>query len=126
MRPSEFLAFAIECQAGMPSEAAARSAVSRAYYVAWPSARAYLRENDVGLTVLSPGGNRLGSHAQVIESIAFIGNPGAQQMRARLNNLRRLRSRADYDLDDSQVLSRADNAIELAGSIIAWLDSLPE
>jgi hypothetical protein len=124
MRPVAFLEFAVSCAAGSPSEAALRSAISRAYYAAWLQARAYLREQEIALIAVAPGGRRLGGHEQVIETLALIDARDARRMRSRLNNLRRLRSRADYDLEDAVILTRSGNAITLAQAIIEWIDRL--
>jgi uncharacterized protein (UPF0332 family) len=92
MNPLDLLDLADELLSGN-SEVWWRGAVSRAYYAAFHVARARLR--DSGFAV--PQGDQ--AHAYLWLRLSNSGHPDVQQAGDRLNELRRFRNWADYDLD---------------------------
>lgn len=93
MIPSDFVELAIKLSAN-PSEAAQRSAVSRAYYGAFHSAR---------ILVESCGFRFAGSgetHSHLPYCLEHSGDQELQAVVRKLNSLRLARNAADYDLDD--------------------------
>src|SRR5438445_3393042 len=77
------------------TEAAWRSAVSRAYYAAFHEARQLLR--DLGFVV--PRADQ--AHAYLWLRLSNCGDPQVRLAGSDLNRLRRERNRADYDIDQT-------------------------
>jgi hypothetical protein len=108
---------------GRDSEAAKRSAVSRAYYGAFNAARRWLEANGVPI-------ENHRAHQQVWRTFgaaehAFSQTEGKWRMVGELGaGLRGLRNQADY-VDVIPVLdSRARGAVDSAGRILILLDEL--
>jgi uncharacterized protein (UPF0332 family) len=91
MNERDFLTLAVTL-AGGPTEAEARTALSRAYYAAFHVARRLLAE--LGFTV--PRADR--AHAYLALRLQNCGALPVQQAGADLDMLRKLRNQADYDL----------------------------
>jgi uncharacterized protein (UPF0332 family) len=91
MNPQEFLDLADEWSTGA-REGEWRSAVSRAYYAAFHVARDLFRQG--GFTV--PQGDQ--AHAYLWLRLGNAGHPDVQRAGNDLNDLRRWRNRADYEL----------------------------
>ena len=116
MNGRDFLSLARDLLASS-TEAAWRSSVSRAYYAAFHVARELLE--DVGFTV--PRGER--AHAYLWLRLSNCGEPQVQDAGRRLNTLRGLRNRADYDVTASLALPTADGQVRIGEDIIQVLDS---
>src|SRR3954468_7630567 len=94
MNPREFLDLADEWSAGS-REGEWRSAVSRAYYAAFHVARSLFLH--CGFSV--PPGDQ--AHGYQMVRLANAGHPDVQRVGNNLNDLRRVRNQADYDLSTS-------------------------
>jgi uncharacterized protein (UPF0332 family) len=99
------------------SEAAWRSAVSRAYYAAFHAARELLQ--DLGFTV--PHGER--AHSYLWLRLSNCGDQQVQNTGAALNTLRQDRNRADYDLHRVLTLANATRSVRAAEQCILLLDT---
>ena len=121
--PRRYLALARHVLAATDDEAAARSALSRAYYAAFLVARDYVEGR--GIRARARSGRRLGSHERVIFSVGMIPDDFAITMRNMLFRLKRLRTNADYDLDYADSRKHVADALEDAKRVIAWIDALP-
>lgn len=99
------------------TEAAWRSAVSRAYYAAFHVARQLLE--DLGFTV--PRADR--AHAYLWLRLANCGDPQVQQAGNALNDLRRERNWADYDLARPLRQSLSQKQWSFAAQIIQALET---
>jgi uncharacterized protein (UPF0332 family) len=117
MNPHEFLDLAAEWSTG-PSEGEWRSAVSRAYYAAFHVAQDLLRQ--VGFAV--PQDDQ--AHAYAWLRLANSGNPDVQRAGNDLNELRRMRNRADYDLQRPFEQRTAIDFVLSATSIVELLEDL--
>ncbi len=120
MDPRDFLILARQLVLAS-TEAAWRSAVSRAYYAAFHVARHLLE--DLGFTV--PHADR--AHAYLWLRLSNCGDPQVEKAGMRLNDLRRERNGADYDLVRSRRQTVTQKQIPIATSIIqvfeaAYLD----
>jgi hypothetical protein len=118
MNPHDFLEVADEWAAGM-REAEWRSAVSRAYYAAFHVARNLMRR--CGFAV--PQGDQ--AHGYLWLRLANAGHPDVRRIGLRLNYLRTVRNRADYDLDRPFLHSVAFGQVQAADDLIKLLDTLP-
>lgn len=98
MNPTDFLDLADQL-ATRDTEAAFRTAVSRAYYGAFHTAAALIRE--MGVTL--PAGPE--SHQKVRFCLMESGEPPGLQAGDSLQILRQDRNQADYDLDGSTTFS---------------------
>jgi uncharacterized protein (UPF0332 family) len=114
MNPVDFLDLAVEL-VGSGSEAAFRTAVSRAYYGAFHTAVVLIREMGVYL----PAGPE--SHQKVGYCLMECGEAPGWQAGDSLQFLRKHRNQADYDLDKStafdakRAIQRIDRARETVG-----------
>jgi uncharacterized protein (UPF0332 family) len=110
-----FLTLAEELASRPGDEAAARSAISRAYYAAFHAGRAYLRQ--VNMTIDVSGT----AHRQVRQAL-LASNREVSQNLARLHELRK---EADYDNPSSFDVDRvAPLAVALARSTIEAIRAL--
>lgn len=116
MDPREFLTLAQRLSLET-TEAAWRSAISRAYYAAFHVARQLLE--DLGFAV--PYADR--AHAYLWLRLSNCSNPLVQNAGGRLNDLRRDRNRADYDLVRPLRRSLPQNQQSLAARIIQVFES---
>ena len=98
------------------TEAAWRSAVSRAYYAAFHVARQLL--SDLGFTV--PRADR--AHQYLVFRLSNCGDPAVAQAGQNLETLRRLRNRADYDELPAFTQPQAVAAARLAEQVVDRLD----
>jgi uncharacterized protein (UPF0332 family) len=101
----------------MATEAAWRSAVSRAYYAAFHIARQLLR--DLNFTV--PRADR--AHAYLWMRLSNCSDPQVQLAGRELNDLRRERNQADYDVDHPWAHAAAAGKVRDAGWVIQTLDA---
>lgn len=111
MDPREFLTLVQQLSLAM-TEAAWRSAISRAYYAAFHVARHLL--GDLGFTV--PHADR--AHAYLWLRLSNCGNPLVQTAGRGLKDLRRDRNWADYDLTHPVGQSLSQNQRSFAARII--------
>jgi len=111
MNPREFLTLAQRLSLET-TEAAWRSAISRAYYAVFHVARQLLE--DLGFTV--PRADR--AHGYLWLRLANCGDARVQQAGRDLNDLRRHRNEADYDLARSIQSRIAQIHEQLAAQII--------
>lgn len=116
MDPHDFLTLAQQLS-GAATEAAWRSAVSRAYYAAFHIARHLLE--DLGFTV--PRADR--AHAYLWLRLSNCGDPLVQTAGQGLNGLRRDRNGADYDLVRPVQQSLAQSQWPFAARIIHVFES---
>ena len=114
MDEREFLALA-QALAVMTSEAAWRSAVSRAYYAAFHVAR-HLME---GLGFRVPHADRGQGHLWL--RLSNCGDARLQQVGVDLNTLRQERNRADYDLHRALRQNVAQARVQTAELVILAL-----
>lgn len=116
MNGRDFLVLA-RTLAASGTEAAWRSAVSRAYYAAFHVAREML--GDLGFTV--PPDEK--AHAYLWLRLSNCGDAPTQKAGGDLSKLRRDRGVADYKLQQGFIQPLALRAIRLADSIIQALDA---
>jgi uncharacterized protein (UPF0332 family) len=99
------------------TEAAWRSAVSRAYYAAFHVARQRLEELGFGV----PRGER--AHAYLWFRLSNCGQPKVQDAGRRLNTLRGQRNRADYELGIPLYKPTANGQVQIAQDVIQIVDA---
>jgi uncharacterized protein (UPF0332 family) len=119
MNGRDFLTVAKDLLAAS-TEAAWRSAVSRAYYATFHVARQRMQE--LGFTV--PRGER--AHAYLWLRLSNCGDPQVQQTGRRLNSFRGQRNRADYEVSVFYSQPSADAQVRIAEAIIQVLDAVIE
>jgi hypothetical protein len=117
MDPREFLAVAEEWSVGA-REAEWRSAMSRAYYAAFHVAIRMFRR--AGFTV--PRGDQ--AHGYVWLRLANAGHPDVITTGNELNELRRDRNRADYDLADPFFQRLAIGGVTVADRVVQLLETV--
>jgi uncharacterized protein (UPF0332 family) len=113
-----FLAVAHALAAG-PTEAEWRSAVSRAYYAAFHTAREFLTR----LRFRVPAGEQ--AHAYLWLRLSNTGDPVSDSIGRLLRDLRGRRNYADYDLGRPRTQANATDATNDARDLIARMDALP-
>jgi uncharacterized protein (UPF0332 family) len=99
-------------------EACLRSAMSRAYYAAFATARRHSRERHGGVVRQSAA-----EHGEVATFYAKRGDAGGV-IAANLTRLRFLRNRADYDDELGEPKRAADEAIARAREVLTLLATL--
>ncbi|MGH9421106.1 MAG: hypothetical protein ACRD3J_14110 [Thermoanaerobaculia bacterium] len=99
-------------------EACLRSAMSRAYYAAFATARRQSRERHGGIVRQSAA-----EHGEVATFYASRGDAGGA-IAAHLTRLRFLRNRADYDDELAGPDEAADEAIARAREVLQLLEAL--
>ena len=119
MSGREFLPVA-KALLGAGTEAAWRSAVSRAYYAVFQVAPELMED----LKFSVPRGDR--AHGYLWLRLSNCGDPSVQGAGRELNDLRRERNRADYDVNIPLSTSTAAALIRDAEQIIQALDALVE
>ena len=117
MNPREFLALARVLSLDT-TQAAWRTAVSRAYYAAFHVARLLL--TDLGFVV--PQADR--AHAYLWLRLNNCGDSQVQQAAVSLNTLRGRRNAADYDLHRPVSQAFAQAQVQVAERIIQVLDAV--
>ena len=100
-------------------EAALRSAISRAYYAVFCSARVYLEKQGTIVSTMGPD-----SHTQVWNAFQRKGI-AAKAIYQRGKSLKYRRQKADYDHHVDRLSVEVDAALEDAKVIFHWLDKLP-
>lgn len=116
MDPREFLTLAQQLSQAT-TEAAWRSALSRAYYAAFHVARKLLEDCGFGV----PRADR--AHAYLWLRLSNCSDIGVQQADRDLNDLRRHRNAADYDLTRPMRSGAARIQQQVAGRIIQALEA---
>ncbi len=116
MNPRDFLTLANALAAGT-TEAAWRTAISRAYYAAFHTARQLLR--DLGLR--APRGDQ--AHAYLWMRLSNCGDPQLAVACQKLQDLRGKRNEADYDIDVPLPQANAPPRLIAAGHVIQTLAS---
>lgn len=115
---AEFLTLAEELAPRAGDEAAARSAISRAYYAALGLAAAHLRAEGVPISQLQ-------IHGQVSKAFQNSRDERRKDIAQHLIWLRQQRNRADYDAAPWAGLEDfARDAVAQAGSLLQTLDDL--
>ena len=115
MSPHEFLILARELQAA-PSEAHWRTAVSRAYYAAFHTARQLLRT--WGFQI----GTADQAHAGITRRLAASKRADLEKASRELSELRSKRNVADYDLDRAFLQETAVKCVSAAGLVLNILN----
>lgn len=115
---SAFLDLAVELALRTGDEAAARTAISRAYYAAFGTARGFLLQRGVGL----PSGGL--AHAAVWGRFHVTPDPIHRRIADRGRVLRKLRGRADYDERYPISTKNATNAVWSALGLLTDLATL--
>jgi uncharacterized protein (UPF0332 family) len=116
MTGRDFLSVALTLAADS-SEAAWRSAISRAYYAAFHVARELL----INLGFKVAGGS--GTHDFLWLRLQNSGDPLVKRAGSNLNVLRGLRNKADYDLRRRVAQAIAQNEVSVAEQIIQTLEA---
>ena len=117
MTGRDFLAVAHALAAG-PTEAEWRSAVSRAYYVAFHTTREFMTRRRFRV----PAGEQ--AHAYLWLRLSNTGDPAADTIGRLLRDLRGRRNIADYDLARLRTQANATDAVTDARDLIARMDAL--
>jgi uncharacterized protein (UPF0332 family) len=117
MKPRDFLELA-DTLCTEITEAAWRTAVSRAYYAAFHTARQLLRQ--CGFAV--PPADQ--AHAYLWLRLANSGHPDVQRAGNDLSILRHIRNWADYDLDRPMDHATAFGQVQAGDSIIQLLEQV--
>lgn len=116
MKAVQFVTLASEFASGT-TEAHYRSAISRAYYGAFHTARQLLQ--DVGIRL--PKGEQI--HMKATFCLRGCGNRSAAEAAAELEVLRTERNRADYELEGrATTQAAAQSQVQTAKEIVAKLD----
>ena len=118
MNPHDILDVADALATGA-TEAEWRSAASRAYYAAFHVARLLMRHCGFGV----PHGDQ--AHGYLWLRLANCGHVDVQLAGDRLNELRRARNWADYDLDVFFDHTVALRRVQVATDVIQLLESVP-
>jgi uncharacterized protein (UPF0332 family) len=113
----DFLTVAQALSAG-PTEAAWRSAISRAYYAAFHTAREFVTR--LGFRV--PAGEQ--AHAYLWLRLSNTGDPAADVIGRLLRDLRGRRNTADYELGRPRSQANATDAANDARDLVARMDAL--
>jgi uncharacterized protein (UPF0332 family) len=116
MNPRQFLDLAEEWATGL-TEGEWRSAVSRAYYAAFHVACILLRQCSFAV----PQADR--AHSYLWLRLANCGHPDLAQAGEDLNELRRNRNLADYELNRPMEQRQAMGQVLVADTIIQQLDT---
>ncbi len=116
MNPRDFLTLANALAAGA-TEAARRSAISRAYYAAFHTARLLLR--DLGFRV--PRGDQ--AHAYLWMRLSNCGDPQVVAAGQKLQDFRGKRNEADYNLDVPLPQANVPPRLIVADRVIQTLDA---
>ena len=119
MDERDFLALA-KLLASENTEAAWRSAVSRAYYAAFHVARRLMED----LQFAVPKADR--AHAYLWLRLPNCGQPTVQQVAYALNDLRGYRNRADYEVGRTFRQALAQVQVQQADQIIRVLDGVDQ
>ncbi len=117
MDPHDYLEVAWSLLEGS-REAEWRSALSRAYYAAFHIARQLLTQ--CGFAV--PRGDQ--AHAYLWLRLSNAGHPDVHYVGTKLNDLRKARNRADYELEHSVDAASALEKVQAAADIIELLDDV--
>jgi uncharacterized protein (UPF0332 family) len=113
----DFLAVA-SALAAASTEAEWRSAISRAYYAAFHTAREFLAR----LRFRVPAGEQ--AHAYLWLRLSNTGDPTADAIGRLLRDLRGRRNNADYDLGRPRSRANAADGVTDARDLIARMDAL--
>jgi uncharacterized protein (UPF0332 family) len=116
MTGRDFLAVANALAAG-PTEAEWRSAISRAYYAAFHTAREFMNR----LRFRVPAGEQ--AHAYRWLRLSNTGDSAADSIGRLLRDLRGRRNNADYDLGRPRSLANAADAVMDARDLISRMDA---
>jgi len=121
MLARDFLLFAEACLNTLQGDAAARSAISRAYYAAFHTANDYLNRFPPGsFDDVAPG-----KHQQVIKALESLDHPESIRWIGTMWNLKGLREAADYQLGNVTLETRSKAAVRSAEKLIHWIEHLP-
>jgi uncharacterized protein (UPF0332 family) len=116
--PTEFFHLSQQMMStGSPNEAVLRTAIGRAYYSAFLSARAKVPANM--LTMLNRPAD---IHWVVRVAMKKLGHP---QIADKLDTLGTQRGDCDYDMSKSIQTTEADEALKLADNLLQLIGGLP-
>jgi len=105
-------------------EALYRTIISRAYYGIFKQVEDYLKPN-VSLPDKDDEGNRLGSHERVIDFLRNHSNSQVKRFGKKLNELKKLRRKADYTATEKisrvEAIKAIDYSIDLSKK---WKDTI--
>lgn len=110
----EYLTLATELAERSEQEAALRTAISRAYYAVFCTARARLAEPSLGT-----------AHRGVWDAYRNAGDRNRRSIGNRGDRLRRLRQRADYDAVFPGLAGETKRVLYMAAELLDELDKLP-
>lgn len=110
MNPADFIALAVKLS-NSQQEVDLRTAVSRAYYGAFHSARELLEECGIGFPAKEAFGAAI--HTKVRYCLANAGNTDARKATNKLGALRSQRNSADYDLKSDHFSVSHGNAVKV-------------
>ncbi|WP_449416562.1 HEPN domain-containing protein [Phormidium nigroviride] len=120
---SQYLTLAKELIGQSPSpaseEAKRRSAISRAYYAAFISARNYLQERE-GYSIPKT----VDAHKYVREQFKQSADPVRQDIGRKLEMLRKDRNQSDYKNTVSELLRKSKIAVKRSQQVISKLSNL--
>jgi uncharacterized protein (UPF0332 family) len=115
---SAFLDLARELVNRPDDEAAARSAISRAYYAAFGTAREHLVQRGIAVPKAGP------AHALVWDHFHAVGDTLHRRIANLGRTLRKYRGHADYDDTYPDLERDARRAVRFARRLLSDLDSL--
>jgi uncharacterized protein (UPF0332 family) len=96
-----------------------RTVASRAYYAAYASVMA--AAGPLGFVATATGRD----HGRLAQFLSAHTNPLLQRIgKYRLPRLRKIRNRADYELQIGFTRSLAEDALRTAEEIVAWIESI--
>jgi hypothetical protein len=122
MDPAEFYHFGLRIilSSPAPGPAACRTAIGRAYYAA-------LNRTDEALARWGAScGKGPQKHGLAVRYLHATNAPSLKAASTDLNELKGLRNRADYDMNDARVekVSQAKRALELAKDVMDYLEAV--
>jgi len=106
MKPEDFLILAKELHS-KGNEAALRSATSRAYYAAFHKGREVLTSMNFKIVKAT-------AHKDICRYLQYSGDREVIAAGLKLDSLRTMRNKADYDLDIQHVATRSNTSFHLA------------
>jgi uncharacterized protein (UPF0332 family) len=121
MNPRDYLAQASELvQKESPSAADLRTAVSRSYYATFHVAVALLKKSGIK----APEGWE--GHKLVAEALRYTEDPQLQAAASELDDLRKARWKADYDMEDDDVEHQrtVEKSVARARQAVKKMDAL--
>ena len=107
MNPEDFLSLARELYL-KGNEAALRSATSRAYYAAFHKSREMLTSMNIRVGTGAP------AHGDISRYLQYSEDRSVTAAGVKLDSLRSMRNKADYDLNTKRVATRSNTDFQLS------------